>query len=429
MSKGAETNELSALVTDEREEVEEVSFAMVLKNRDFVKLLSGQIFSNIGDAMLRASILLYVYSITLSESTTTLVLSVQIIPWIIVGPIAGVFADRISRKFIMVNADITRAIALVFIPFTRDVFTIAIITFIVGIASASFTAPRSAAIPEITGMRLFVKAISLSQLLFQTIGVVGPLAAAYIFSAFGPTTFWIASGGFSLSAIIIFLTNIPDAQRSEERMTVGIIFSDLKEGVVFLFNNPVTKNILILFTVIIFGGAYAGPLILPYIFRILHNSNIAEETVAQQEYGIIGSLTALGSIMGNLFFGKFERRIGRVFPIVSASLVFGLYFLNFMFYPNLVQLAILTIFFGFFNGMMNLAINAVFAEAVPNEIRGRAYSATNAYLQIFTALFTGLSGVTASIFGLVNTFVGVSVIFISFVILFSLVTRYRFLRI
>jgi MFS family permease len=99
-----------------------------------------------------------------------------------------------------------------------------------------------------------------------------------------------------------------------------------------------------------------------------------------------------------------------------------------MFYPGLVQLAILTIFFGFFNGMMNLSINAIFAEAVPNEIRGRAYSATNAYLQIFTALFTGLSGVTASIFGLVNTFVGVSLIFITFVLVFSLITRYRFLR-
>ena len=67
----------------------------------------------------------------------------------------------------MVIADATRGSLILLIPLVEDIPTIMVIVFFIGVASASFTAPRSAAIPEITGMKLFVKAISLAQLVFQ----------------------------------------------------------------------------------------------------------------------------------------------------------------------------------------------------------------------------------------------------------------------
>ena len=61
----------------------------------------------------------------------------MIIPWIIVGPIAGVLADRISRKAIMVTADAVRGILTLIIPFTENIGTLKIIVFFIGVASAS----------------------------------------------------------------------------------------------------------------------------------------------------------------------------------------------------------------------------------------------------------------------------------------------------
>ena len=74
----------------------EPTYKDVFKNSEFMKLLSGQFFSNFGDAIFRIAIQLYVYEITLSITTMTLILAVQTIPWILIGPIAGVFADIIG---------------------------------------------------------------------------------------------------------------------------------------------------------------------------------------------------------------------------------------------------------------------------------------------------------------------------------------------
>ena len=59
------------------------SYAEVFKNKNFMKLLSGQFFSNFGDAVFRIAIQLYVYEITLSITSMTLILAVQTLPWII----------------------------------------------------------------------------------------------------------------------------------------------------------------------------------------------------------------------------------------------------------------------------------------------------------------------------------------------------------
>ena len=81
----------------------------------------------------------------------TLVLAAQTLPWILIGPISGVFADRISRKTIMVASDLLRAVSIIAIPFISTMYPLLIIAFLDGVGSSSFAAPRSAAIPEIVG--------------------------------------------------------------------------------------------------------------------------------------------------------------------------------------------------------------------------------------------------------------------------------------
>ncbi|MEE9411120.1 MAG: MFS transporter, partial [Candidatus Heimdallarchaeota archaeon] len=199
-------------------ENDEPTYLDVFKNKEFMKLLSGQFFSNFGDAIFRIAIQLYVYEMTLSITAMTLILAAQTIPWIVIGPIAGVFADRISRKALMVSADIIRGVSIVILPFLSNIYGIAAIAFLLGAASATFVAPRSAAIPEITGLRLYVKAISLSQLVFQTLAVLGPLFAAPIYIFLGPSTFWITSGCYFVSAIIVYFTIIPSADRDKDEV-------------------------------------------------------------------------------------------------------------------------------------------------------------------------------------------------------------------
>ncbi len=381
----------------------ESSYKDVFKNKNFVKLLSGQFFSNFGDAVFRIAIVLYVYSLTGSAAQMTLILAAQTLPWILIGPISGVFADRFSRKTIMVSSDMLRAAAIVAIPFLQSFYPLIIIAFLDGVGSASFAAPRSAAIPEIVGLKLYVKAISISQLIFQILAVVGPLAAAPIYAFFGAPTFWITSGCYTLSAIILLKTLIPSAGREKAPLTVKTVYGDIKEGLVYLIKHPIIRTLLVLFAITVIGFSFASPLIYPWIYEIRHAGNALLEQTAQLEFGIIGAITAFGTVGGNLLFGKFEKRIGRSRAIILGTGSAAVYFLIFQFKTPIYVIGAFALVMGLLNGMAGLSINAYFAEEVPNEIRGRAYSATNAYIQIFSVSCLSISGITSEWIGIANT--------------------------
>ena len=438
-------NERFAVTEDSQKEP---SYVEVFKNKNFMKLLSGQFFSNFGDAVFRVAIQLYVYEITLSITSMTLILAVQTLPWIIIGPIAGVFADRISRKALMIGADIVRGIAILALPFMSSIYGIAVIAFILGAASATFVAPRSAAIPEITGMRLYVKAISLSQLVFQTLAVIGPLFAAPLYIIFKASTFWITSGCFFVSAVILGFIAIPSASRDKkELLTFKTVLTDFKEGIVFLLKNKIVRLLILMFTFLIIGTAFAGPLLLPYLYEIRFNAisiqyfNTPENTfrifsplfrsglkdLADIEYGYIGAIIALGSIIGNLSFGVLEKIIGRPLAIFLGSVAIACYYFAFLFQPGFIAILIIGFIMGVLNGMFSLAINALFAENVPNEVRGRAYSVVNAYIQVFTVICYSVSGITADSIGVVITMAGSGIFLLVTTALITIFTKfYRF---
>ncbi len=426
-------------------ENDEPTYLDVFKNKEFMKLLSGQFFSNFGDAIFRIAIQLYVYEMTLSITAMTLILAAQTIPWIVIGPIAGVFADRISRKALMVSADIIRGVSIVILPFLSNIYGIAAIAFLLGAASATFVAPRSAAIPEITGLRLYVKAISLSQLVFQTLAVLGPLFAAPIYIFLGPSTFWITSGCYFVSAIIVYFTIIPSADSDkDEVISFKVVLKDLKDGFTFLIRHPTVRLLLFMFTFIIIGTAFAGPLLLPYLFEVKHNAIAIQyfntpdsifnvynpifrqtlKDLSDREFGFLGAIAAFGSIAGNLIFGRFEKRIGRPLAITLGTLSISFYYFIFLFKPSFYLLLGVGLFNGFFNGMFSLAINALFAENVPNEVRGRAYSATNAYIQVFSVICLSVSGLTADSVGIIVTMTGAGVFLLITTIVILIWTKF-----
>ncbi len=458
--------------TESKPDEKDPTYMDVFKNKEFMKLLTGQFFSNFGDAIFRMSIIYYVYYLTGSATAMTLVLAAQTIPWIIVGPIAGVFADRISRRAIMVGADIIRGCTILFLPLLPLVFStetiiygIATIAFILGAAAATFVAPRSAAIPEITGMRLYVKAISLSQLVFQTLAVIGPLIAAPIYLVLGEQAFWITSACYFFSAIVIYFTIIPSASRDgKEKISVKLVFKDLKNGFGFLLKHPTVRLLLFLFTFIIIGTAFAGPLLLPYLFEIKHNAVAIQyfntpatvyrimnpghiavhyfsaiiptyqpsfmdmlRNLSDNQFAYIGASTALGSVAGNLIFGRFEKKIGRSRALLLGSIAISCYYFVFFFKPGIIVLLFLGLAMGFFNGMMSLGVNALFAENVPNEVRGRAYSATNAYIQVLSVACLAISGLTADSIGLVVTITGAGIfLLLTTIVMVAWTKSYKF---
>src|SRR6187551_3257521 len=81
---------------------------LVRYNRNFRRLWLAQIVSEIGDWFYTLAIYSLLLELTGKASSVGLALTLQVLPQTFVGPIAGVVNDRISRKKVMIAADLAR---------------------------------------------------------------------------------------------------------------------------------------------------------------------------------------------------------------------------------------------------------------------------------------------------------------------------------
>src|SRR5205807_3878363 len=90
------------------------SYSELLKgNKDFRRLWAGQVISELGTWFSFIAELGLVRMLSGSPMVTTALLVARLLPYLLVAPLAGVFADRRSRKQIMIVADLMRAVVAV----------------------------------------------------------------------------------------------------------------------------------------------------------------------------------------------------------------------------------------------------------------------------------------------------------------------------
>ena len=84
----------------------------------------------------------------------------RILASLLFSQFAGVLADRISRKPILIAADLARFGLLALLPFVTATWQLYALIFSINAATAFFTPTFEATLPEIAGRELYVKALS-----------------------------------------------------------------------------------------------------------------------------------------------------------------------------------------------------------------------------------------------------------------------------
>ncbi len=180
---------------------------LLLSNKDFRRLWTGQVISELGTWFSFIAELGMVRMFSGSPFAATALMAGRMLPFLLVAPFAGVFADRLSRKRIMINTDLIRAVlALIYLYAfaTRSVWMVIIGSFVMSSLTMFFDAAKNAAIPNLVTSRQLLTAnvLTLSTRFLQyTLGAaLGGLTAAQ----FGyNTAFVVNSVSFIASALCI----------------------------------------------------------------------------------------------------------------------------------------------------------------------------------------------------------------------------------
>ena len=172
------------------------------KSVSFKALWIGQSFSRLGDCIMNVMLPLIVYSITGSALTMGVVMTLIMTPQIVLTPVTGILADYISRRKLMIIADVVRLFTLSIFSISKNINipTIYIYAVISGTMTSIFQPAYSAVRAEVFTAEIRNSANSLTQISEQFARLVGPSLGALIIS------FTSISIGFGIDAITFFVS-------------------------------------------------------------------------------------------------------------------------------------------------------------------------------------------------------------------------------
>ncbi|MFA5157986.1 MAG: MFS transporter [Patescibacteria group bacterium] len=126
------------------------SFSQILKERDFSRIWTSQLLSQIFSNMLTYALMLHIYDLTKSLTTISLVMIATTLPSIIFGPFSGVLTDRVRYKKVLIYTNLLRfLVALLLIPAAHNTLAILEIIFVMATIGQFFAPAEMSSIPLI----------------------------------------------------------------------------------------------------------------------------------------------------------------------------------------------------------------------------------------------------------------------------------------
>src|SRR5262245_59350601 len=184
------------------------SYRSILSIRDARALIGASAASQFGNWLYNAALLGYVYTATHSAGWVGAATIFRLLPYVLLGPVGGVIADRYDRRIVLIVGDVVRcATMLALAAVVAANGPVVIVMVLTAVASAAGAAERPAALallPRLVGESRLGPANALLHTV-QDLGVVtGPAAGAVLLTVASPWVAFVANAlTFAVSATLV----------------------------------------------------------------------------------------------------------------------------------------------------------------------------------------------------------------------------------
>ena len=315
-----------------------------------------------GDAVSMIALVVLVVQITGSASAVGGALVARLLPTL-ASPLAGVLADRLDRRVVLVASDLVRAVLVLGIVFTRNLAVIYVLVFLMGLARTLFNPTIRAAFPSVVGRGDLTRANALISGTFSVSETAGPALGGLLVATVGvEAAFVLDSVTYLVSAA--FLSRIPlPRPQSDDDTGFG---RELKAGFGYLAASRLPLAIVI--------GAFLT--VLTINTTIPAEVFLAKGTFGAGDagYGLLVGLFGGGMILGSALIAALGDRV-RLLPLyflgiyisVLALVATGLS-------PTFVIALVALLVAGFANGIDNVTTDTILQKTVPDVFLGRVFA-------------------------------------------------------
>ena len=371
-----------------------------LESRNFRMFFFANLFSLLGTWMQNLAIGWLVYRLTDSAAFLGLTGFMGQIPALLLTPVAGVYADRMNRRKVLV---ITQTIPMVLafllaILLYTDKISVGMVLGIVlinGFALAFDTPFRHAFLLEMVGdKKLIPNAVALNSTLVNTARFIGPTLGGLLVALYGEGFCFLVNGISFLGVITaLMMMKVPPFVAQHKQRT---IMQDLREGFDYTWKFvPARYMILLVITTSLFGLPFQG--FLPVFARdILHGGS--------QLLGFLTGAVGAGALTGAFYLASRQsmRPLPRIIGISALSFAIGLGIFS---QSEITWFSLTILYFSGF-GMITqfVATNTILQTLVEDDKKGRVLSFYSMSFMGFTPLGSLLLGAVAEYAGVQTTF-------------------------
>jgi len=329
---------------------------------------------------------------------------VRLLPAVILGPFAGVIADRFDRRKLMIVCDILRFSLYLSIPIVGNYFWLYTASILAEVVTLFWSPAKEASVPNLVPK---LKLESANQVSLLAAYGTAPIAAIVfsllalftgaINSVIGNTTqasvadlaLYINATSFAFCAYTVWrLKEIPTGPGKKlQQLSLG---KSLRDGFSFIKDSKVIRGLIFgMLGAFFAAGAVIG----------LARTFVSDLQAGEAAYGILFGAVFLGLALGISFgpklFAQFSRR--RLFGI--SLTVSGLFLVTLSLVLNLVLAIFITIILGFFAGISWVTGFTMLGMEVEDEVRGRTFAFVQSLIRVSLVLVLAVAPLIAAAIG------------------------------
>lgn len=361
-----------------------LGYARLIRNRRYFPLWLGQLISNLGDTLHYIALVVWVYQRTGSSLAIAGTVFFEVVPVVLLAPVAGVVIDRLPRKAILVAADVARAVLVLALLLTTEQWQVYGIVAALAAAGTFFNPAVNATLPTLLSADDLLAANSVAWSTGRFVQIIGSAVALGVIETVGAEAAFVFNAGtFLVSALLLLLLPVPPGRKVETRGWHAYV-ADARAGVRFARHDRfVSRLVLVQALASLSVGATSALLVV----------------LAQEHYQLppggfgsfilaIGVGALLGPVLLGLLAGDYRhprwlfgpyiiRGIGDVLLAVATA----------------PPLAWLLLFIYGLNTLSGMVVYQTWVQRqVPDAMRGRVFTWLDVVWNVMKVLSLGLGG-------------------------------------
>jgi len=369
---------------------------MVRHNRNFRRLWFAQIISEMGDWFYAVAIYSLLLEFTGKASSVALALVLQVLPQTFIGPMAGVINDRLSRKKVMIAADLFRAVIVGSMLLVRSrsmIWMVYPLLFLETLMWAFFEPGRNSALPNIVSREDLTVANTLSSTTWSFNFAVGSLLGGIVAAFIGrDAVFVINAMSFIGSALLLGGMRFRESHLEAHgplRLKELVDYTPILEGVRYI-----KSDLRLLAMTLVKGGvgiAGANWVLLPImgetIFR-LQRPGLSASRAGMLSMSFMMGARGVGALMGPILIaswaGQSQRRLRHLILMGYIAAAIGYSLLGMA--PGL-WLACAAVMFAHMGGSSIWVCSTTLLQMnTEDRFRGRVFSADLGFAMLMMAI-------------------------------------------